>query len=68
MCETMIRFDFNLQQSYEYIKEIYEIIKPLNPIIIYLKITNIKESINRVLPNRGSEWLNAVVNYHCIGK
>lgn len=68
MCETMIRFDFNLQQSYEYIKEIYEIIKPLNPIIIYLKITNIKESINRVLPNRGSEWLNAVVNYHCTGK
>lgn len=68
MCETMIRFDFSLQESYEYIKEIYEIIKQLNPIIIYLKTNNIKESINRVLPNRGNEWLNAVIDYHCTGE
>lgn len=68
MCETMVRFGLNLNESYEYINDIYKIIKPLNPIIIYLKINNIEESIKNVISERGNDWLNAVINYHCNGK
>lgn len=67
MCEAMIRFGFSLDDTFQYIKEIYNIIKPLNPIIIYLKVDNIGESIRRVVPERGSGWLNAVIDYHCNG-
>lgn len=68
MCETMIRFNFRVQASYKFIKEIYDIIKPLNPIVIYLKNNNIKDSILNVLNERGNDWLNCVINYHCLQK
>ena len=64
----MIRFNFRVQTSYKFIKEIYEIIKPLNPIVIYLKNNNIKDSILNVLNERGNDWLNCVINYHCLQK
>lgn len=64
MCETMMRFDMNTEDSCKYICEIAEIIKPLNPIVYYLEQANIKKAIEDVLEERGNEWLNAVIGYH----
>lgn len=64
MCETMMRFGMEEAASQNYISEIAEIIKPLNPIIIYINQPNVKEAINSVLDERGNDWLNAVMDYH----
>ena len=44
MCETMMRFNFSMEQSLEYIEKIAEIIAPMDPAVIYLKSDNIAES------------------------
>ncbi|MGN0599234.1 MAG: hypothetical protein ACI4JK_05000 [Oscillospiraceae bacterium] len=64
MCETMMRFGMSEEASLKYIKEISEIIKPLNPIIIYIDLPDIKATIDSVLDERGNDWLNAVIDYH----
>ena len=64
MCETMMRFGMESAASRQYISEIAEIIKPLHPMIIYLNKTNVKETVDRVLGERGNDWLNAVIDYH----
>lgn len=68
MCETMVRFNFNIKQSFGYISEIADIIAPLEPLVIYLKNDDITESVKKAVKERGEEWLNAVVDYHCNGE
>lgn len=64
MCETMMRFGMNEKSSKGYIAEIVEIIRPLNPIIIYIDKSDVKAAIDSVLGERGTDWLNAVIDYH----
>ena len=67
MCETMMRFSFDTSVSYEYIREICDIIKPLSPLVVYLKTENISDTVKKVSAERGEEWLNMVIDYHCNG-
>lgn len=67
MCETMMRFNFDKEISFEYIRQICEIIKPLNPTVVYLENSEISRSIKGALAERGEVWLNTVVDYHCKG-
>ncbi|MDE6596314.1 MAG: hypothetical protein K2K44_09945 [Oscillospiraceae bacterium] len=67
MCETMMRFGFSREKSAEYIGEICSIIKPMNPIVVYLKNSNICESVKKAVSERGDDWLNMVIDYHCNG-
>ncbi|BBF45332.1 hypothetical protein lbkm_4099 [Lachnospiraceae bacterium KM106-2] len=67
MCETMMRFGFDLETSLEYIKEIKERIRSLHPKVVYLKNDEISESIQRTVDERGMEWLNSVIDYHVNG-
>ena len=64
MCETMMRFDMEYEKSRAYISEIAEIIKPLHPVIVYTDRPDIRAAVDRVLDERGSDWLNAVIGYH----
>lgn len=64
MCETMMRFGMKEAASRSYIAEITELIKPFNPIIIYIDLPDVKAAIDRVLEERGTDWLNAVIDYH----
>ena len=64
MCETMMRFGMSEEESRNYIAEIAEIIKPLNPVIIYIDQPDVKFAIDSVLDERGNDWLNAVIDYH----
>jgi hypothetical protein len=67
MCETMMRFGFDTGQSFAYISQIFHIIKPLNPVVIYLHSDNIQKAIEKALPERSEDWLNGVIDYHCNG-
>ena len=64
MCETMMRFGLDGTSSLNYISEIAEIIKPLNPAIIYIDLPDVRAAIDRVIDERGDDWLNAVIDYH----
>lgn len=64
MCETMMRFGMEAAASQAYISEIAEIIRPLNPAIVYINPPGAREAVGRVLAGRGEGWLNAVIDYH----
>lgn len=64
MCETMMRFGMEAAASQTYISEIAEIIRPLNPVVIYINPPSAREAVGRVLAERGEDWLNAVIDYH----
>ena len=68
MCETMMRFGFDKETSAEYINEISDIIRPLSPLVVYLKNSEVSESVRKASAERGDEWLNAVIDYHCSGE
>jgi hypothetical protein len=44
--------------------QIAEHIQELNPILFYLKQTNVRETIERVKTMRSQEWLDFVIWYH----
>lgn len=64
MSETMMRFDLSPEQSETYIREIAEIIQPLDPVIFYLDEPDVKKTLENVLDERGQDWLNSVIEYH----
>lgn len=66
MCETMMRFNFAESKSLAYIREIAEIITPLDPVIIYLKNDDIANSIEKAAKERPG-WLEGVIDYHVNG-
>ena len=63
-----MRFGFDKSVSAAYIREIRDIIAPLSPVIVYLKSSDIRSSMQNAIPERGDEWLNAVIDYHCNGE
>lgn len=64
MRETMMRFDMTEAESCAYIREIAEIIRPMKPLILYLRQEDLKTAVDGVLQERGDGWLNAVIGYH----
>lgn len=52
MCETMMRFGFPEELSLQYIRQIAEIIKPLHPVVVYLKNQEIAVSVRKAAPER----------------
>lgn len=66
MCETMMRFGFSEEISESYIRKIANIIQPMNPVVIYLKNTDIADSVEQAARER-SGWLDDVINYHVNG-
>ena len=68
MCETMMRFGMPQEQSFEFIRDICSAIAPLEPVVIYLKSSDPAALVRSALPERGNDWLNAVVDYHCSGE
>ena len=67
MCETMMRFGFSEEQSFAYISEIAQIIKPLEPLVIYLSNNDTAKSVTETAKERDG-WLEAVIDYHTNGE
>lgn len=64
MCETMMRFGMDWEDSRRYVAEIVEIVRPMKPVIVYLSEPDIRGIVDSVLEERGPEWLNGVIEYH----
>lgn len=63
MCETMMRFGFPEETSRSYIEEIAGIIRPMEPVVVYLRNDDIAASVRRAAAERPG-WLEDVVAYH----
>lgn len=66
MCETMMRFGFSEEQSFEYISSIADIISPLDPLVVYLKTSDIENAVLNGAVERDG-WLDGVIDYHVNG-
>ena len=66
MCETMMRFGFSEEESRQYIAQIAEIIRPMNPVVVYLKNEDIADSVRKAAAERPG-WLDGVIDYHVQG-
>lgn len=66
MCETMMRFGFSEAVSQDYIREIAQIIAPLEPVVIYLHNSDICTSILQTAASRPG-WLEGFQDYHLRG-
>jgi len=66
MCETMMRFGFPAEVSRQHIERIVQIIRTMNPVIIYLKNEDIADSVSGAAGQRPG-WLDAVIDYHTGG-
>ncbi|MBQ8614489.1 MAG: hypothetical protein IJ416_09775 [Ruminiclostridium sp.] len=66
MCETMMRFCFSEEQSLNYISQIAEITRPMNPVVIYLRNDDIADSVRKTAAERDG-WLESVIDYHVKG-
>ncbi|MTI69187.1 MAG: hypothetical protein FH751_02885 [Firmicutes bacterium] len=60
---TMIRDNAEKKVITEYIKELENIIKPLNPILIYLDQDDIRYSFKKVIKERPNKWLEFFIDY-----
>lgn len=67
MCETMMRFGFSKEISQQYMESIAEIIRPMNPVVVYLKNDDIEAAVKKAAPQRPG-WLDAVIGYHTQGE
>jgi hypothetical protein len=68
MCETMMRFNFPLSTSKTYIDTIFNIVQELNPLLIYLKVEDVKSRVKEISEKRDKKWLESVISYHQEGK
>ena len=66
MCETMMRFGLPEAESAAHIRQIAEIIAPLEPVIVYLHSDEVAASVRRASAERPG-WLEAVIPYHTEG-
>jgi len=62
--EMMMRFDFGYPVIWEFFFGIFREIAALNPVIIYLKCTDIKARVEEAARRRNASWLNNAVEYH----
>lgn len=62
---TLMLARHNADKSYikNYINELVEIIKNLNPLLIFLFQDDVKKTFDRVIPERPKEWLDFVIEY-----
>lgn len=64
MSEMMMRFDFTYREIWDYIFNVYRMTAALNPVVIYLKCTDIKARVEEEADNRNSSWLTGAIEYH----
>ena len=66
LCETMMRFDLPQDITRSHIKQIADIIRPMDPLVVYLCSGHIADSVLAAARQRPG-WLDAVIAYHTGG-
>lgn len=68
LCETMIRFNFSMEKTKDYISDIFKIIEEMDPLVVYLQCDDVEGRIRNISKERDTQWLKNVVDYHCNGE
>ncbi|RSK26807.1 hypothetical protein EJF36_07990 [Bacillus sp. HMF5848] len=63
-CALLARHDAGDERFMQHVLQLSQNIQDLNPILIYLKQSNVRETIERVRTKRSKEWLDFVIWYH----
>ncbi|MGQ3477326.1 hypothetical protein [Paenibacillus sp. TY11] len=63
-CALLARHNAGNDRFIQHVLQIGEQIQELNPILFYLKQSNVRETIERVKTMRSQEWLDFVIWYH----
>jgi hypothetical protein len=63
-CALLARHDAGNERFIQHVLQISENIQDLNPILIYLKQNDVRETIERVRTKRSQEWLDFAIWYH----
>ncbi|MFB5762441.1 hypothetical protein [Paenibacillus medicaginis] len=63
-CALLARHDAGNDRFTQHVLRIAEQIQELNPILFYLKPTDVRKTIERVRSLRSQEWLDFVIWYH----
>ncbi len=66
MCETMMRFNMEENESAAHIRAIADIIAPLEPTVVYLHSDDIAQRVLQTAAERPG-WLDMVIPYHTEG-
>lgn len=64
MCMLLAKNNAEQTVITEYILELSDIIKPLQPVLIYLYQENIRQTLHKVSVERSTEWLDFVIWYY----
>ncbi|TKJ88911.1 hypothetical protein PaeCFBP13512_16925 [Paenibacillus sp. CFBP13512] len=64
MCMLLAKSNADQAVITQYILELADIIKPLQPVLIYLYQEDISTTLHRVSAERSSEWLDFVIRYY----
>lgn len=64
ICEMMMWFDLKRDEIESFMKELAEIMRPLEPFIIYLESDQIEARVRKVSAERDYEWLEDFIAYH----
>jgi hypothetical protein len=59
----LARHNANPQEARQHIEKIAEIIRELNPLVIYLSPTNVRAALEHVRGERPKEWVDFVIWY-----
>lgn len=64
LCETMMRFNLPDADILGYLSKIHDILRPLNPTVVYLETRDVAARMAEAARERDPEWLHAVIDYH----
>jgi hypothetical protein len=64
MCMFLAKHNAGREAVVQHILELAETIRSLDPLLVYIYQTNIRETIDRVRGERSPEWFDFVVAYH----
>jgi hypothetical protein len=64
--EMMMRFDFGYPIIWDYIFSVYRTIAQLNPVIVYIKSTDIKARVEEEAFSRNASWLRSAIESYTI--
>ena len=64
VCEMMMWFDLPQAEIESFMSELADIIRPLEPLIIYLESDQIEHRLREVADQHDYEWLDALIAFH----
>ncbi|KPV42417.1 hypothetical protein [Alicyclobacillus ferrooxydans] len=64
VCSFIAMHNAGADALQDHVLSLARTVLPLRPVLIYLYPTNVRETLERIIPERPKEWLEFVISYH----